>query len=79
MTKAKARELLALSVGSLPSQLSPTDRVKPGGLLLQMLAVVCSPERTSGLVSCAFLLLEPSVFLFEYITSFQSALLPLRF
>jgi len=30
------------------------------------------------LVSCAFLLLGPSVFLFEYITSLQSALLPLR-
>src|SRR5258708_1715058 len=39
VAEAEARELLALSAGGLPSQLSPTNRVKLGGLLLQMLAV----------------------------------------
>lgn len=41
--------------------------------------IVCSPGQTAWLVSWAFLLLEPSVFLLEYIPSFQSAFLPLRF
>src|SRR5258708_7998950 len=39
VAEAEARELLALSAGGLASQLSPTNRVKLGGLLLQMLAV----------------------------------------
>ncbi len=39
MTKTKARELLTLSDGGLPSQLSPADTVKLGGALLQVLVM----------------------------------------
>ncbi len=39
VTKTKARELLAVSDGGLPSQLSPAGTVKPSGALLQVLLV----------------------------------------
>src|SRR5713101_6637075 len=35
VTEAKACQLLALSDGGLPAQLSPADMVKPGGSLFQ--------------------------------------------
>ena len=39
MTKTKARELLALSDGGLPSQFAPAGPVQLGGALFQMLAM----------------------------------------
>src|SRR6266568_1109250 len=39
MTKAKARELLALCDGGLPSQPSPADTVKLGSVLFQKLSM----------------------------------------
>src|SRR5712692_9255225 len=39
VTKAKARQLLTLSNGGLPSQFAPTGMVKPGSALLQVLMV----------------------------------------
>src|SRR5713101_9098676 len=39
VTKTKARELLALSDGGLPSQFAPAGTVKPGGALFQVLAM----------------------------------------
>src|SRR5205807_8323112 len=39
VTKTKAGELLTLSDGGLPSQFAPTDTVKPGSALLQVLVV----------------------------------------
>src|SRR5260370_12683953 len=50
VTKTKARELLALSDGGLPSQFAPAGTVKPGGALFQALAMgrILLPPRRVG-------------------------------
>jgi transposase len=56
VTEAKARELLALSDGGLPSQFAPADTVKPGDALFQLLSmgrILLPPGRVGDRASVA--------------------------